>query len=217
MIVRCASIRCNQKLFADYAVLGDDIVLFNREVAEEYHNLISSLGLQISESKSIISYDMLEFAKRLMTRDWRDLSPIGPGLILSCIRRREMTGLLLATSIIQGYVKLSASFDQIKSVPGKFSSTALILWQCFGLRGLLSQAQIGALNIRGLDWFNSVISRPQRYGLFAALLSLYMDHIDEAVRHIHSFKVFRQFRRNKVKGNIARALGLALFFFSPSF
>lgn len=54
------------KLFRDYFVLGDDIVIYDSLVAKEYHNIITSIGVECNLSKSIISPKgtALEFAKR---------------------------------------------------------------------------------------------------------------------------------------------------------
>lgn len=52
--------------FSDYAVLGDDIVIFDTKVSKRYHSVILSLGVECNLSKSISSPsgDALEFAKR---------------------------------------------------------------------------------------------------------------------------------------------------------
>jgi hypothetical protein len=56
--------------FTDYAVLGDDIVIFDTKVAKRYHSVILSLGVECNLSKSISSPsgDALEFAKRTFYR-----------------------------------------------------------------------------------------------------------------------------------------------------
>ena len=47
-------------------ILGDDLVLFDRDVATRYQLLCKQLGVGINLSKSIIAQDrpVLEFAKR---------------------------------------------------------------------------------------------------------------------------------------------------------
>jgi len=52
--------------FSNYAVLGDDIVIFDTKVAKRYHSVILSLGVECNLAKSISSPsgDALEFAKR---------------------------------------------------------------------------------------------------------------------------------------------------------
>jgi hypothetical protein len=46
-------------------VLGDDIVLFNPQVAHQYLILMKSLGVEINLSKSVVSLNkpIFEFAK----------------------------------------------------------------------------------------------------------------------------------------------------------
>lgn len=52
--------------FADYCLLGDDLVIANREVALQYKILCSQLDMPISEEKTLVSEKMLEFAKRIV-------------------------------------------------------------------------------------------------------------------------------------------------------
>lgn len=47
-----------------YFLLGDDLVIMDRQVALEYKRIIHSLGVEISESKTLESKDSFEFAKR---------------------------------------------------------------------------------------------------------------------------------------------------------
>ncbi|PHT36869.1 hypothetical protein CQW23_24569 [Capsicum baccatum] len=52
--------------FVDYALLGDDILMTDIKMAEQYRKLLDRLGVTISELKSIIFYNgTIEFAKRL--------------------------------------------------------------------------------------------------------------------------------------------------------
>lgn len=72
--------------FSDYALLGDDILITDSNVAQQYRKLLDRLGVTISESKSIISDNgTIEFAKRYWTKSMqKDLSPISLRLLLSC-------------------------------------------------------------------------------------------------------------------------------------
>lgn len=63
VIVKYASIKIGVRDFKDYCVLGDDIVIANDAVAQEYINLMDSLGLSINLTKSVISTRFTEFAK----------------------------------------------------------------------------------------------------------------------------------------------------------
>jgi hypothetical protein len=47
-----------------YILLGDDIVIYDDRVAKHYHDIITSLGVDISPTKTHVSKDTYEFAKR---------------------------------------------------------------------------------------------------------------------------------------------------------
>lgn len=62
--------------FKDYAILGDDIVIADSEVARVYQIFLAKLGVPAQEEKSVISDNgSAEFAKRFIYRGI-DLSPI---------------------------------------------------------------------------------------------------------------------------------------------
>jgi len=61
--------------FRLYVVLGDDIVIFDDDVASHYCILMADLGVGIGFAKSLVSKDSFEFAKRYYRRG-EDLSPL---------------------------------------------------------------------------------------------------------------------------------------------
>jgi len=63
--------------FEDYAVLGDDIVIWNRTVAKMYLRVLTRLGVEVGLAKSIVSPKGvgLEFAKRTIFQK-EDVSPV---------------------------------------------------------------------------------------------------------------------------------------------
>jgi hypothetical protein len=63
--------------FSQYAVLGDDIVIWNRRVARTYLRVMRTLGVELGLAKSIVSLKGkgLEFAKKTLV-DGEDVSPI---------------------------------------------------------------------------------------------------------------------------------------------
>nr|UYL95344.1 MAG: RNA-dependent RNA polymerase [Tianjin Mitov tick virus 1] len=65
------------KLFTAYAVLGDDVVIWNKPVADEYLRILKQLGVTVGLAKSIISEKGLglEFAKKTIIKGI-DVSPI---------------------------------------------------------------------------------------------------------------------------------------------
>jgi hypothetical protein len=59
------------QFFKDYRILGDDIVIYNREVANAYQDILKELGIPINLSKSIIGVNrnsQIEFLKRISLR-----------------------------------------------------------------------------------------------------------------------------------------------------
>lgn len=63
--------------FTEYAVLGDDIVIWNKPVADMYISTMKSLGVKVGLAKSVLSPKGkgLEFAKRTII-DGIDVSPV---------------------------------------------------------------------------------------------------------------------------------------------
>nr|UJQ92537.1 MAG: putative RNA-dependent RNA polymerase [Mitoviridae sp.] len=74
------------RVFLNYAILGDDLVIGDAYVAKEYSILLTSAGGVISKEKSLISQNgCLEFAKRFIIKnhldDRMDVSPLSLPLI----------------------------------------------------------------------------------------------------------------------------------------
>lgn len=53
----------------DYSMVGDDLVLYDREVAGLYRHLMNGLGVAISDEKSLVSDKWGEFLSRLISKD----------------------------------------------------------------------------------------------------------------------------------------------------
>lgn len=64
VLVRHAALKAGIHNFKDYALLGDDIVIANDVVASNYLELMMTLGVKINLSKSVVSKDIAEFAKK---------------------------------------------------------------------------------------------------------------------------------------------------------
>jgi len=71
--------------FTRYALLGNDIVIADERVAEEYVFLLGKLGVTISLAKSLVSNnDLFEVAKRFWVEGLqKDLSPVSIRALLS--------------------------------------------------------------------------------------------------------------------------------------
>lgn len=71
--------------FTSYAVLGDDIVLANGQVARSYLNLMREIGVKIGIAKSLVSRrGVLEFAKRFIV-DGQDASAVSLREVLTSV------------------------------------------------------------------------------------------------------------------------------------
>lgn len=69
--------------FDKYAVLGDDVVIWERDVAIAYEEFMNSIGVTINRSKSLISDELnvrVEFAKRIFYNH-EEYSPLGYELL----------------------------------------------------------------------------------------------------------------------------------------
>jgi len=68
VIVRISALRVGKTRFRSYRILGDDIVIRNKLVADEYSKVLRYLHVKISKTKTLVSLDTFEFAKRLFTK-----------------------------------------------------------------------------------------------------------------------------------------------------
>jgi len=69
--------------YSNYELLGDDIVLFDRDVSEVYLSLMTSFGVAINKSKSVVSNNnSFEFAK-VFSSNGKHLSPVSWKMFIS--------------------------------------------------------------------------------------------------------------------------------------
>lgn len=122
----------------NYAVLGDDMVINNHDVAAQYLNIMSALGLEISMGKSVISTRFTEFAKKLRGPGV-DFSPIGAGAVLSAVRSGYMFPALFLSALGNVITSPDEILELTKKVPSGLVArhdleriTSLVLWQLFG-------------------------------------------------------------------------------------
>jgi len=120
--------------FKDYAILGDDLVIFNRAVAEEYIRVIRLIGMEIGLAKSVLCRKgtTMEFAKRIFHQG-NDISAVplkeyfaalsGYGDILQFSRKYNLSRLELArvlgfkyqalSRVSQGFKNLGATMKKL--------------------------------------------------------------------------------------------------------
>jgi hypothetical protein len=136
VIVRYAAYQAGVRGSFNYVVLGDDIVINHDKVAQEYLHIMRALGVSINMSKSIVSSDMVEFAKRWSTPDY-DLSPLGPGNILVTLREPYFLGTLVSEAKRKGFFTDSTSLRAvINSIPVRYfgrKNVSIALWAALGI------------------------------------------------------------------------------------
>jgi len=123
VLVQVAAMRCGwTRWFPHYALLGDDIVIADEAVAKSYLALITSLGVEINLTKSVISDSgFSEFAKRWTTPNY-DYSPVGAKALLKAFRNGSfLVGLyqdlhdkmfdLLPYQVVGSFAKVLAYYD----------------------------------------------------------------------------------------------------------
>jgi len=117
-LVRVAANRVGFPDFTHYALLGDDVVIANENVAKSYHQLMTvTLGVEINLSKSLISKHSFEFAKRLITRDG-EVSPVGAKNLLVGVKSLKGLPSILLDLHNKGLTLTEESVDKLyQNVP----------------------------------------------------------------------------------------------------
>ena len=180
-------------IFTDYAVLGDDLVIQSDSVSQEYLRIMNILGVEISLPKSMVSYNHLEFAKKVFDKSGNMISMISPALFLAVLKERLLAGLLLAEGVSRGIFSISHTPAQdsktwilkmIQTCPGfPGDRFEFGLWSLFGIRGLVLQDQQAA-RLSGVSWLSI---RPGHTGpvlaqsLFDALVKQYIKQLNKTV------------------------------------
>jgi len=127
VIVKAASLLAEIKDFGDYCIIGDDVVIANDKVAEQYLILMSSLGLSINRQKSLESHDFTEFAKKLKGYNDLDYTPIGAGLILQSIRSKSYSLRYVHELVSKGLISLVTLKEQVLSSPKFFGNRVKLM------------------------------------------------------------------------------------------
>lgn len=82
ILVRYSAWRVGVHDFTDYLILGDDVVIANKEVADSYIDIITSMGVKISLPKRVLPRPLqgVEFASKLINNQ-ANLSPLPLGCL----------------------------------------------------------------------------------------------------------------------------------------
>jgi hypothetical protein len=104
-IVRIAAARCGLRGFNDYSLLGDDIMIWNDDVAKEYTVIMSALGVEVTESKTFHSDMLCEFAKRNFYLGEEVTAFSASGLVSTWKRYYLLTNFLLSKLHMDGILE----------------------------------------------------------------------------------------------------------------
>jgi hypothetical protein len=105
VVYYCATIN-GYKNFDQYIILGDDIVIKNDKVAKTYKKVIKALGVELSESKTHVSKNTYEFAKRWI--QWsqnREITGLPLGGIL-----RNINNPNIVFTVLYDYFKIKKNY-----------------------------------------------------------------------------------------------------------
>lgn len=126
-----------------YILLGDDIIIYDESVALEYKKLISDLGVEISDAKSHVSKNFMEFAKRYFYKGI-EISPFPLASIDSISRSYSAFIDIIFTYKSRGWVPIfpvlqtacdfykTVSFWKVKTLPKVYGKVE-ITWEMFRL------------------------------------------------------------------------------------
>lgn len=101
-------------MFRHYALLGDDIVIADKSVAEAYLQIMKDIGVGVNRLKSIESdIGVAEFAKRWVHPHLGEFSPIGARLLLSVIKNSTLIPALFAELGQKGIALYPSNIDAV--------------------------------------------------------------------------------------------------------
>jgi len=107
LIVAIAAKRAGKGLpFTRYLLLGDDIMIADKSVAIEYKGLMDFMGVEISQSKSIISDTLFCFASRYFLNK-QEISPFTFTGLNESLRNATNFTSFLQTMVSHGWTELS--------------------------------------------------------------------------------------------------------------
>ena len=213
MIVQSSS----KNMVSNYAILGDDVIV-PESVATQYLALMQSLGVSISLAKSIVSEKYIEFAKRVRTLNGEDLSIIGPGLIMSAVRYRWLSALVLADSIKKGLQRWTDAPNLLRKLPGHTSDPEAALFGSlvlFGPKALLSDSQANAVFPPGKARALSQLTQESSWVLSHIVDFLIKEQVKERVRSYKTAtddgNMVRSLMWSHYKTKFGLILGLVMF------
>jgi len=121
VLVRLAAYRKGFEKFSHYMIIGDDVVIFNEQVAEEYLKILDHIGVQTDPIDSILPNDShpFEIGKRLF-RNGLEVSPIPLNL-------RKSLALFFLVMRERGFQMKSERFHPVTTLRSQCAANLLLL------------------------------------------------------------------------------------------
>jgi len=117
-----------------YALLGDDIVIADKDIAESYQDVITSLGVDISPSKSHVSHDTFEFAKRWFHKGI-EITPFPLGSLIESKGKYTLISETLRDAFRKGHHPVKGQYHIDLTDPGFCAS----IFEAFGSHKALAK------------------------------------------------------------------------------
>lgn len=169
----------------DYQILGDDLVIFDKDVADFYQSLCRLLGVGINLKKSILSPSrpVCEFAKRTGLNG-KDVSALSFKELLSnstffgkfgFFTSLVNKGYLKKSRILNSFVLLNSIEDKSRSNPG-MGLVAYILQNIYSTQPKLTFEDIGPFlndKVNSMHYFGKNLSYIDLPGIKQVFLSLF--------------------------------------------
>jgi hypothetical protein len=217
--------------FPFYAIIGDDIVIADKGVADHYLALMRTFGVSISLHKSIVSESgLLEFAKRWYSGTRGDLSQVGPGLLLAVTRNIFLLPVLILQMYQRDWLVFPEHVERFIRVALKLrtkiqaSVLSLMIATTLGPSGLLKVSSGSVTAVADL-WFTRLTGLPLESAI-PIVIGAYSTLVrkDMADKEVQGMKEAEYFIRNWINkplfnfpNRVASALSALPILVSPGF
>jgi len=135
--------------FRQYAVLGDDVVIWNSSVASAYEKLMKVIGVEINYSKSLVGTDRVhrvEFAKRILFKG-QEISGVKPGVLIQADKHISMFPSMIQVLQEHNWNLPWAEISPPHLSVNKRRALAILLWDYLGVMPTIEGGHISSQDI----------------------------------------------------------------------
>lgn len=141
LIYYCCRILGKDWKVLPYVLLGDDIVIGDKDVAEEYLKVLNTLGVGVSSAKTHSSPHFYEFAKRLIYKGV-EISPFPVSALRETLKDNSLFVNLLVELEPKGWVTHSGIPKALAEFSGRFKNYPSRLKKRVGLQAFITERMI---------------------------------------------------------------------------